>query len=127
MDHLKTELDVVGLYSNIPTDEGIMAMKRALDTRKDKTVSTDTLIELLDHVLRLNIFEFNSDLFIQNIGTAMGTKAAPTIANILMAEIDVKIKECGSGGDRDHIHFYKRFIDDILIIWTGTKDEFTKQ
>jgi hypothetical protein len=117
-------IDVVGLYSNIPTDEGILAMKRALNTRQDKTVSTDTLIELLDHVLRLNIFLFNSDLFIQNIGTAMGTKAAPTIANIFMAEVDVKIKEYGQVGDRDHIHFYKRFIDDIFIIWTGTKENF---
>jgi hypothetical protein len=56
-------IDVVGLYSNIPTEEGIMAMRRALDTRQERTVSTDTFVELLDHVLRLNIFEFNSDLF----------------------------------------------------------------
>jgi hypothetical protein len=88
-------IDVVGLYSNIPTEEGIAAMRRALDTRQDKTIATNTIIEMLDHVLKLNIFEFNSELYIQNVGTAMGTKAAPTIANIFMSEIDIKIKNCG--------------------------------
>ena len=81
-------IDVVGLYTNIPTDEGIEAMRKMLETRKDKTVKTSTLTELLEHVLKLNIFEFNSELCIQNIGTAMGTKAAPTIANIFEDEID---------------------------------------
>ena len=105
-------IDVVGLYSNIPTEEGISAMKRALETRPDKTVSTTTIVKLLTHVLKLNIFEFNSDLYIQNIGTAMGTKAAPTIANIFMAEIDEKIKRCGTSykrqatNDKQHPTFY---------------------
>jgi peptide-methionine (R)-S-oxide reductase len=116
----------VGLYSNIPTVEGISAMQRALDTRQDKTVTTNTIIELLSPVLKLNIFEFNSELYIQNVGTAMGNKAAPTIANILMAEIDIKIENCGITNNKNLIHFYKRYIDDIFIIWTGTKEEFTK-
>ena len=83
-------IDVVGLYSNIPTEEGISAMRRALDTRNDKTVTTNTLIEMLNHMLKLNIFEFNSDLYIQNVGTAMGTKAAPTIANIFWRKLTSK-------------------------------------
>jgi hypothetical protein len=117
-------IDVVGLYSNIPTEEGIAAMRRALDTRQDKTVSTPTIINLLSHVLQMNIFEFNTDLYIQNVGTAMGTIAAPTIANIFMAEIDIRIKNCAITDTKNLIHFYKRYIDDIFIIWTGTQDEF---
>jgi hypothetical protein len=133
-------IDVVGLYSNIPTEEGIAAMRRALDTRQDKTIATNTIIEMLDHV---NIFEFNSELYIQNVGTAMGTKAAPTIANIFMSEIDIKIKNCAITNTNEHqqtpqnnnehqltptrnlIHFYKRYIDDVFIIWTGTREEFS--
>ena len=111
-------IDVVGLYTNIPTEEAIEAMRKTLETRKDKTVSTNTLIELLEHVLRLNIFEFNSELYIQNIGTAMGTKAAPTIANIFMAEMDEKIQKCAIFENKSVIHFYKRFIDDVFMIWT---------
>ncbi len=62
-------IDVVGLYSNIPTEEWIDAMKKALSTRQDKAVTTDTIIQMLDHVLKLNMLELNSDLFIQNIVT----------------------------------------------------------
>ncbi len=115
---------MVGLYTNIPTEEAIEAMRKTLETRKDKTVSTNTLIELLEHVLRLNIFEFNSELYIQNIGTAMGTKAAPTIANIFMAEMDEKIQKCAIFENKNAIHFYKRFIDDVFMIWTGTVTQF---
>jgi hypothetical protein len=43
-------IDVVGLYSNIPTEEGIAAMRRALNTREDQTITTDTIIELLSQV-----------------------------------------------------------------------------
>ena len=40
------QIEVVGLYPNIPHEEGLIAIRKALDTRKDKTVSTDSLIEL---------------------------------------------------------------------------------
>ena len=33
-------IDLVGLYPNIPHEEGLIAIKKALDTRKDKTIST---------------------------------------------------------------------------------------
>ena len=54
-------------------------MKDALNTRAFKTVPTKFRIQLLDTVLSQNIFEFNNDLFIQQIGTAIGTKCAPTV------------------------------------------------
>jgi hypothetical protein len=91
-DSFPVSIDMVGLYSNIPTEEGIAAMRRALDTRKDKIVTTNTIIEMVSHVLKLNIFKLNYELYIQNVGTTTGTKAAPTIANIFMAKIDIKLK-----------------------------------
>ena len=45
-------IDVAGLYSNIPTEEGIAAMERALEKRQDKTVTTTTIVKLLEHVLK---------------------------------------------------------------------------
>jgi hypothetical protein len=122
-DAFPVSIDVVGLYSNVPTNKGIAAMRRALDTRQAKTVMIDTIVELVHHVLKFNIFEFNSKLYIQNIGTAMGIKEAPTIVNIFTAEIDDKIKECASIEGKNCIHFYHRYIDDIVIISTGTKDQ----
>ena len=51
-------VDVVGLYSNIPHDEGLSALRKRLDLRKEKDVTTSTLVELAEVVLKNNIFTF---------------------------------------------------------------------
>jgi hypothetical protein len=107
-------IDVVGLYTNIPHNEGIESVERALNTRRNPEVPTNTLIEFLNLVLKYNIFEFKSDLYQQKMGTAMGTCVAPTMANIFMSEIDTKIQNCAKRENLDFIHYYKRYIDDIF-------------
>ena len=52
-------MDVVGLYSNIPNDKGLLALRKRLDEREEKDVSTGTLVELAELVLKNNIFNFN--------------------------------------------------------------------
>jgi hypothetical protein len=113
-------IDVTGLYSNIPLTEGIKCFEDALNTRKYKTIPTSLLLTLLTLVLTLNIFKFGDRIFQQLMGTAMGTRVAPTFANIFMAMIDTKISNCG----KEHIHLSKRFIDDVFIIWTDTEEQF---
>ena len=44
-------IDVTGLYTNIPHEEALSVMRKALDTRQDKTVPTKFLISLMRHVL----------------------------------------------------------------------------
>ena len=51
--------DVVGLYPNIPHDEGLSALRKGLDLRQEKDVITSTLVELAEVVLKNNIFRFN--------------------------------------------------------------------
>ena len=51
------------------------------------------ILELLDLVLKYNIFEFDGELFLQLIGTAMGTRAAPNVADIFMSFLDTDIKK----------------------------------
>ena len=75
-------------------------------------------------MLTMNIFKFDTKLFIQLIGIAMGTRSAPTIANIFMAVIDTLIQNEALGMGLCLILFFKRYIDDILIFWTGTLEEF---
>ena len=47
-------MDVVGLYPNIPDEEGLSALKKRLE----KYVSTDTIMDLAEVVLKGNIFTF---------------------------------------------------------------------
>ena len=64
----------MGLYTTIPVDEGLDAVREALDERQGGKVSTEFLVRQLEIVLKNNICEFNKELFIQLIGTAMGRK-----------------------------------------------------
>ena len=47
-----------------------------------------SLVELLEAVLTLNNFQFNDENFLQVGGTAMGTKVAPSLANVFMADFE---------------------------------------
>ena len=82
-------IDVVGLYNNIPNEEGLEALRKALSTRLDQKVPTNFLIDLKRLILSLNIMEFDQKFFLQLIGTAMGAPSAPTYANLFMACVDI--------------------------------------
>ena len=94
-DIILCTIDVVGLYPNIPHEDGLLAMRKTLDAREGKTVSTDSLIELAERVLKNNIFDHNTSFYKQLRGTATGTKVAPPYAVIFMDELDEKLlKDC---------------------------------
>ena len=52
----------------------------------------------------------------------MGTKMAPAYANLFMGRLEAQLINQAP----ESIHTWKRFIDDIFIIWTGTNAEFEK-
>ena len=84
--------DVVGLYPNIPHDEGFPFLKKDfLDSRIDKQITTDTLIELAELALKNNIFEFSDKTYKQIRGTAICPKCAPLHAVLFMAALEEKI------------------------------------
>ena len=51
-------MDVVGLYLNIPHEEGFSALRKRLETRREKYVSTDTITDLAEVALKIDIFTF---------------------------------------------------------------------
>ena len=55
--------DVVGLYSNIPNQAGLKALKEAFEKRDIKKIPTEDIVKMEEFVLNNNIFEFNSKVF----------------------------------------------------------------
>ena len=123
-------VDVSSLYTNIDQKEGLEAVKEALDERVDQKVPTSFIISLLQIILMFNIFEFNSEYFLQLIGTAMGAVPAVSYANIYMArKIDKKILEAAlkyKNTNENPIVFLKRFLDDIIMLWRGSVEDLHK-
>ena len=80
-------LDASALYTNIPNDEDTMAVLRTLRT----TIPSDTQPSNLSLVeLSLNNFQFDGKNYLQISGTAMGTRVAPSHANIFMSNFEEK-------------------------------------
>ena len=115
-------IDVSSLYTNIPHLDGLEAATNALLDHPDQDpirLPVQVLRELMSIVLKNNIFEFNGDHYLQLQGTAMGTKMAPSYANIFMGNLEPKL----IAQDPTHIQLWKRYIDDNFIIWTGTNED----
>ena len=86
-DIILCTIDIVGLYSNIPHDEGLITLRKSLESRKNKTISTDSLMDLAECVLKNNIFEHNLPFFKQIRETVIGTKMAPPYTFIFMGDL----------------------------------------
>ena len=56
-------IDVVGLYPNIPLSECLNSLRRSLELKDNKQISSGTLIELAEIVLKNNLFEFDQKTF----------------------------------------------------------------
>lgn len=111
-------LDVRSLYTNIPNEEGINTIKNLLQRKQSKVTTVITAFLWL--ILTLNNFIFNSTHYLQLAGVAMGTKCAVIYANLFMSYFE---ETYIYNLIRDKCTFYKRFIDDIFLLWSGTLDD----
>ncbi len=93
------------------------------DARSNAQYPTNTsIMRLLELVLRKNNFEFNGKHYLQIAGTAMGTRVAPSFANLYMGHFE-----------KEHVYTYPlqpwcwfRFIDDIKFLWPHGREELDR-
>ena len=106
-------IDVVALYPNIPHEDGLTALRKALDAREDQRVSTDSIMELAELALKNNYFQHDSRIFKQEQGTAIGAKFAPPYAILTLDDFEQKAVE----GFHLKPWVWWRYIDDVFLIW----------
>ena len=75
-------MDVSSLYTNIPHDAIIAACRKIWEQRTVQEPPTECVVEILILVLKNNNVTFDGNHYLQINGTAMGTKMAPSCANI---------------------------------------------
>ena len=115
-------IDVVGLFTNIPHSDMELAVRYFLDRSPRSDIpASSKILDAMNHILKNNTFVFESSVFKQVHGTAMGTPMAPSIANLFMGWLEERIlADSPVHIDKD---FWKRFIDDIILLWTGTDEQ----
>jgi hypothetical protein len=113
--------DVNALYPSIQLEHGMTALRWFMDqhTSFNQTLK-DMCLKLAHFVLTNNYVvceELGSAIYRQVIGTAMGTSFSVIYAIIFMIWLETPI--LNDVRFNRYIKFYKRFIDDLFLIWTG--------
>ena len=112
---LLATLDVESLYTNISHTRAINTFTRLLQAHP----AFIFLLDLLRYVLFNNIFTFDGEIFRQTCGLAMGTKLAPALATLVLAEMEEEFL----AHQNTKPLVWKRYIDDILLVWpTGRRE-----
>ncbi|CAJ0929289.1 unnamed protein product, partial [Ranitomeya imitator] len=122
-DFLLVTCDVESLYSNIGHKEGTEAVAYFLNKKSSSDRGHDSfLLDLLTFVLHHNFFLFDRTYYLQRSGVAMGAKCAPAYANTFLGWWEEKFVY-PLPSFAAHVHAWLRFIDDIFILWKGTREE----
>ena len=113
-------LDVINMYPSIPLGELIHAINkvinlnpRLLQLENKFPISTETVIALLKTVLYTNFSQFNSNIYKQIHGVAMGTPCACTITDIYMCNFVNENLFNWTYQPR----LYKQYRDDSFGLW----------
>ena len=119
--------DVVSLYTSISHDLGLEALSYCIDKKRNLIPERFTkafILETPSFVLSNNNFQFDSDMFLQLVGTAMGTKLAPpyvclsvgyleeTILFPRLLPLRFTLTECKLIEE-----IFKRFMNDGFVLW----------
>lgn len=123
--HLLATFDVESLYTNIDHELGIKAIKYWINKLGNKIASRfteDFICDAIRIVLENNTFHFDNKFYLQIKGTAMGTKMAPTYANLVLAYLEETLYEnlrntFGSDYSKYIESHFLRYLDDCFIVW----------
>ena len=113
-------IDVTSLYPSIPQTDCLNKIYTEM-CHHPHLMSFDPnfIIRLLHTNINYNYFTFANLTFQQTNGTAMGAAFSPTIANIYMSTVVRYFLQTQTTKPLT----FKRYIDDIFMIWTDTTDE----
>ena len=123
-------LDVESMYNFMSEELAVGACKEFLQGRREgdpenMKIKTESILKALDLCLKSNFFEFNDKIYQQTGGVGTGIKLAPTYACLGMG----KYESIAFNTDfelLDRILLWKRFIDDVLMLFEGSKEECEK-
>ena len=118
--------DATSMYTNIRTGPAIEHISRYLRAECGKTYhhyNVDALIEAIHIVFKNNIIAFGDTFWKQISGTGMGISPAPPWATIFFGLFETELYQRWF----TNLGFYRRFIDDVIGIWTPNPCPITNE
>ena len=125
-ESILVSFDVTSLYSNIPLDLGLTAIKCWIDKYPDllhERFSKDFVLKFLQFILKNNFMHLNDNVYRQILGTTIRTKVAPTYATLFLGFLEEKLFETYEEKFDQHFGNYyyirkswRRYLNDCFII-----------
>ena len=115
---LLLSLDVDSMFTNIPSEETLGILSDLMERRRLHPEERDELLGLTRICMQQNYFKFNNTYYRQREGLAMGSPLSPLMADVFMDEFE-RTHIVGNS----NIIYYYRYVDDIIICWTGSRQE----
>lgn len=110
-DHILISLDVVSMYTNIPTNLAKLAIEKNWNNLKNYTTLTkEEFLKATEITLNSTYFQYNNEFYQQIQGCAMGSPISSNIAQLVMEELEENIIQ---QLDFKPI-FFKRYVDDCI-------------
>ena len=113
--------DVVGLFPDIPKVPTVQHMGDLLvNTPHDELQEFFTLLNIC---WSLNFCKFNGKLyeFSEEVGIPIGSPLGSLVSEIFMSKFEGDLFSSGQVL-LSHIHYWHRYVDDILCAWTGPQE-----
>ena len=107
--------DVKSLFTNVPLDEVINICADTLYKLNKPSISKNNFIKLLKLSTSGVYFTFNSQMYSQHDGIAMGSPLGPTLSNIFMGFIESKVIS------KFQLTYF-RYVDDCFILGKDEKE-----
>jgi hypothetical protein len=107
-------LDINSMYSNIPTRDLMMTLRKLC---KENNIDSETTRDII--LVEQNYFRFRDKIYIQNEGLAMG---APTSS--ILSDVYLQCMENTTIYDlliKHQVEGYLRYVDDILVLYREDK------
>ena len=105
--------DLCLLVPFFPHKDSLDACSFALNkTSSSNDLLVDSILKLIELVLENNHFQFNSENYMQKMGTATGSPMAPAYASLFMGKLELEFLE-----RRDILpSVWLRFLYDIFMV-----------
>ena len=112
-------LDIKDLYVNLSIQNILKITEFWLNENNQNHAIIDNILHLLEIILRQNYFQYNNRFYQPNNGISMGSPISSTLAEMYLQYFEkVHMKHYL---ETRGIIYYKRYVDDLLIIFDQMK------
>ena len=112
-------LDIVSLFTNVPTLDVINFIERKIDSGEIVIpIPKQPFIELIELCVNNNVFQFQNSFYRQKFGIAMGSPLSPVLANLYMEYFESELLPSITPQPA----IWYRYVDDIIALWPNEQD-----